>query len=255
MKDRIKFINRIRFMTAAFAVTIAVLSGTVPSYASDSIYVIDNTKVLSEDTVSSINKDAEELCSQTKAQVQVVTVDGSKAGDLYQYSLDLFREEGLGDKSLNNGVLIALDTVNNHCRIIVGNGLEGALPDAKCGRILDKYTVPNYGKWDEAAKDTWNAVAAEVYTESGIDNSITQTYKEQTDDSDFADGLLGAAVIIIFFLGCIFIWTKISKRKYNDKGSGGSGNDDDSYIDFGGEDSFGGDSFGGGSSSGGGAGR
>lgn len=53
----------------------------------------------------------------------------------------------------------------------VGYGLEGALNDAKTGRIQDDYLMGNFkaGDYDEGIKGTYLKLAEEVFKEYDID--------------------------------------------------------------------------------------
>ncbi|MBU5873027.1 TPM domain-containing protein, partial [Vibrio cholerae O1] len=74
-----------------------------------------------------------------------------------------FRQYGLGNKTMNNGVLLVVAVKDRKIRIEVGYGLEGALPDGKVGRILDQYAIPylKENKPDAAVINTYKKLAAE----------------------------------------------------------------------------------------------
>ena len=63
---------------------------------------------------------------------------------LEDYSTQLFRNFGIGNSKLNNGVLMLIALDERQSRIEVGYGLEGILNDAKTGRIQDNYMIPYF---------------------------------------------------------------------------------------------------------------
>ena len=76
----------------------------------------------------------------------------------------------------NNGVLFVIETDptkkgNRDVYITVGQGLEGALPDGKIGRILDDYTKPflEQGSVDDAVLSTYQVLYNEVAKEYGLE--------------------------------------------------------------------------------------
>jgi uncharacterized protein len=69
-------------------------------------------------------------------------------GDVDTAAVDLFEAWGIGKKGKNNGVLILCAVEDRRIRIEVGYGLEGILPDAKAGRIIDQLMLPHFRAGD-----------------------------------------------------------------------------------------------------------
>ena len=130
-------------------------------------YVEDYSGVFTESTEAYLIEQAVALNQATKAQIVVVAVPSTQEDSLEEYSLQLANDWGIGDEELDNGVLVLFTTEEPHVRLEIGTGLQGCLTDAKCGRILDTYAVDakDNGRWNEAAINTFVAVAEEVYTE------------------------------------------------------------------------------------------
>jgi len=139
-----------------------------PTYA---FYVNDFANILDLETEQYIINAATTLENETTAQLVVVTVNSIEEQSLELYSLDLFREWGIGSSDKNNGVLIFLDIEGKQSRIEVGYGLEGALPDGKTGRIQDEYMIPYFKQndYNQGIRQGFNALLAEIYTEYGVD--------------------------------------------------------------------------------------
>jgi uncharacterized protein len=114
----------------------------IPPVPTSSFYVQDYAGVLSSETKSKINKLGGKIAAQSKAQVVVVTVNSLNGEPIQNYALAMLRGWKIGDKTLNNGVLFLIDVGGKQSRIEVGYGIEGALNDAKAGRILDEYALP-----------------------------------------------------------------------------------------------------------------
>lgn len=187
--------------------------------ATERFYVNDFSSVLSDGTEDEIFKNGAELDNRTGAQVVLVMVNDTGTFSLEDYSMNLARDWGIGDAEKNNGVLILFTTGEKHVRIEVGYGLEGALNDAKCGRILDTWAVPamNSGDWDSAALNTWNAVAEEVYAEYGeeVPENVAMPDAGDDDSDELPTMTVLAGVIIL-----IIIISIISRRG---GGNGGRG--------------------------------
>lgn len=161
-------------------------------------YVEDYSRVLNERTERFIMDEAVELERKTKAQVVVVMAPGTGEDTLYDFSVKLANNWGIGDRALDNGVLLffVTDPEDPHVRMEVGKGLEGALPDGKAGRILDDYAVGprDDGLWNKAAGDTFIATVKEIYGEYGLDAPDSLAAIEWEDENEITDGTFADAV-------------------------------------------------------------
>jgi len=137
--------------------------------ASKYFYVQDYSGVWSEAAEKYIFDEAVKLNKATTAQIVVMSVPGTGSDTLESYSLRTANTLGIGSKEKDNGILILFTTDLPHVRMEVGKGLEGAIPDARAGRMLDDYAVDakNNRRWNEAAMNTFTAAAEAVYQESG----------------------------------------------------------------------------------------
>jgi uncharacterized protein len=230
----------------------------IPSPPAD-LYVLDQASVMSDETRSIIISTSQDLARQTKAQVVVVTLDTLNDQVLEEVSLAILREWGIGDKELNNGVLILLVPSEHKSRIEVGYGLEGVLTDGKTGRIQDEYMLPYFKQeqYDQGLRNGYLAVVQEVAKEYNVTLTQNQDYQPVPGETDTSSQptptwlkLLGIILVILliwldhrFFNG--FILGMILSGLFRGGGRGGGG--------FGG--GSGGGGFGGGSGGGGGSSR
>ena len=186
----------------------------IPPVPTHDIYAQDYAQVLSRDTRNRINRQSSDLNAKTKAQIAVVTIPSLEGEPIEEYSLALFRKWGIGDRKLNNGVLILVAVAEKKSRIEVGYGLEGALPDAKTGRIQDEAMRPGIEAEDYNAallngyKAVWQEVAKE-YEQQLKTSSRTSPKSRSNTGIDFWDALPGwmqilAGVAVLVFL--LFDW-------------------------------------------------
>ena len=228
----------------------------IPPVPTRDIYAQDYGKVLSKETINKINRLSSELQSRTKAQIAVVTIPSLEGEAIEEYSLALFRKWGVGDRKLNNGVLILVAVAENKSRIEVGYGLEGALPDAKTGRIQDEFIRPGMaaGDYNAALLNGYMALLQEVAQEYKLQIRTTQrtSPKNRSTANDFdslpgwAQILIGVGVVLFllfdwFVLGGFFTRLLFLFAGRGGRGGGGSGGS--------------GGGFGGGSGGGGGSSR
>lgn len=146
-----------------------VLAFTIPKQNA-AFYVNDTADLMDDEEENYIIAASEDLYSKTGAQVVVVTVKSLEGASIEEYATELFRSYGIGDAEKNNGVLFLLSLDDRECRIEVGYGLEGAINDAKAGRIMDKYMIPYFkeGKWGEGIVNGADAIFDEICTEYDV---------------------------------------------------------------------------------------
>ena len=119
----------------------------------------------------------------------------------------MFRKYGIGSEEDDNGVLILLSVDDREVRIEVGYGLEGAINDAKAGRVIREIGKPYLSddNWDEGIKAMYGAVLKEVYQEYGLEEPADvekmESVPEEDKDKDFD---FSTVIFIIIFLIIIF---------------------------------------------------
>lgn len=225
----------------SFSTGFAQTDSEFPPLPSPPRLVNDLAHVLSADQVSSLESKLVDFDKTTSTQISIVTVKSIGNYEVAQYAVELANRWKIGRADKNNGVLVLAAIDDRKINISTGYGLEGALPDVVCGRIIRNEITPYFKTGD-------------YYTgfDSGVSAIIRATKGEYTAEaspagSDMKDGTIIIIVIAIIIL-VIFIGMS---------GGGGGG-----YISGGGS-SFGGGYWGGsnwggsswgGSSSGGGGG-
>ena len=224
--------------------TIYIVSTSVfalPSHTGE-FYVNDFADVLDAATEKHVVNMSALIEKETGAQLVVVTVESLDGKTDAQYALELGREWGIGDKEKDNGFLMLIypgtGKGDGALRFEVGYGLEGALPDGKCGRIQDEYMMPflTNGKRDfsGAVLKGYDQVVAEVCKEYGID------IPKEVDATPLKEDNTGLIVMIILVIIIIIISIKTPPSSRGPR-----------FIFFGGPGSFGGHGGGGGFTGGG----
>ena len=95
----------------------------------------------------------------TSNQITVVTVTSLDGYAVEEFALELGRKWGVG-KSINNGVVVLVKPKTSDSgggvTIQVGYGLEGAITDAYCRRIIENEMIPAF-KEEDYYKGVYNA--------------------------------------------------------------------------------------------------
>jgi uncharacterized protein len=206
-------------------------------------YIYDGAKMISADDQGIITDLLTELDRKTTAQVAIATVDTTAPETIETFAVKLFEQWGIGRKGKDNGVLFLIAKNDRKLRIEVGYGLEGALPDAICDRIINSIVVPDFKQADFSGGIHKGAVAivsliAKEYNvaitgeEDALYSSVRAEEKLDTQS---------LLVIIVILLVLFFLFMPL----FNSRTGYGGGYWYGSSGGFGGGGSFGGGGFGG----------
>ncbi len=206
----------------------------------------------------------------TSTQIAVVTVNDLHGYHVADYAQRLAQKWGIGQKDLNNGMLILVKpktaSSQGHVAIEQGYGLEGTIPDITCAQIIDYELIPAFRQEDyygglDQATNILMGLACEEFS--------ADEYAKQSEDNFSA--ILPVIIFIIIWVIIMFMRSKggRNQRHIGDKGlplwillsmmNKGQGSHSGSWGSFsgggvgrssGGFGGFGGGSFGGGGASG-----
>lgn len=207
---------------------------------------------------------------RTGDQVVVVTLDSLRGNSIEAFGVQLGRHWGLGQRGLNNGVLLIVARAERKMRIEVGYGLEGLLTDALASQIIAGMGQ-DFAR-GEFAQGIINGTQAILDTLGRPAMARVETYQEQLKserrEDFFLFGLLAVVLGLLFLLlrqvvDIEFVRGKyqpgVSRRSSNsssrDSASASTGSYEGSSGSAGSSDSgdslrSGGGSFGGGGASG-----
>ena len=134
-----------RRRSLAAGVLVALL--TIPVFADfpkPSGPINDFAGVLDQTAVETLRMLAADVEAQTTAEIAVATVTSLDGMSVEEYANRLFKEWGIGQKGVNNGVLILVAPSERKMRIEVGYGLEPILPDGLAGQIIREQFTPAF---------------------------------------------------------------------------------------------------------------
>ena len=247
-----------RFLRSITAMAVTILLSGISVFAAlptptNEFFVNDFANVLSSQTEKYIVERGAAAAETDGTQIVVTTVESLEGRTVDEYALDMLRGWGIGDKEKNNGLLILFAKQDRKIKIEVGYGLEGDINDAKAGRLLDNYAIPELRKdnFDEGLLTLYKAVLAEL----GLLDAPPPV-PDKENDTDWAGIILGIVFVVLIVI--------FSARSRGGRGGGrrGGGGFYGGYFgggfhggSSGGGFSGGGFSGGGGSGGGGGASR
>ena len=110
--------------------------------------VVDQARVLSQSTKDELETLLSTHEHNTTNQVVVATIESLGNAQIEEYSIELARHWGIGQKGKDNGVVLVVAPNDKQVRIEVGYGLEGTLTDALSSSIINYYIIPEFKKGD-----------------------------------------------------------------------------------------------------------
>lgn len=81
-------------------------------------------------------------------EIALLTVPDLGGETIERFALEVGRAWGIGQEGVHDGALLVVSRGDRKVRIEVGRGLEGALPDALCGRLIRNVIVPRFKQGD-----------------------------------------------------------------------------------------------------------
>jgi len=190
-----------------------------PALPTPTGFVNDYANVIDAPTRSRLETMLTNLKKQQDLEAAVVTVQTTGGEDIFDYSLAIARQWGIGSKEgEKNGLLLLVAVSDRKYYTQVSRHLEGDLPDGLAGQIQRERLVPQFkkGNYSQGIADTVQAYVATLaekrnFSIEGIDKSYAQRTNRgdsgtsrgrpsQTRGSNFSTGTCCMIIIIIFVI-------------------------------------------------------
>ena len=194
------------FLSALFGVILLGCSSTAASLPEFTAPVVDSIGRVSAEVETQINSELTSFQQTGGPQIAIAVVDTTGSTTLENYSVDLARSWGIGDKEKDNGVLVLIALEDRDLRIEGGSGVEGELTDITTAGIVDSVMLPRLraNDVDGAVRDGARAVM-QVWRGENISsqpivpsNTITESTPQQS--------IFG----IILFFGLILLFMTLA---------------------------------------------
>jgi uncharacterized protein len=106
--------------------------------------VIDLTGTLSGGAVNRLEAKLAAFEARKGSQIAVLIVPTTQPEEIEQYGIRVADQWKLGRKGVDDGVILLVAKNDRRVRIEVGQGLEGAIPDAIANRIVTDTITPHF---------------------------------------------------------------------------------------------------------------
>ena len=138
-------------LALAFLVLVVLrplIAGAQPAVPAPNGPVNDFANILDDATESRLRSVVEAVERDTTAEIAVATVPSLEGTSVEDVATRYFNTWGVGQKSLNNGVLLFVAPNEREVRIEVGYGLEPILPDGLAGDVIRRDVLPKFKDGD-----------------------------------------------------------------------------------------------------------
>ncbi len=240
-----------------FSSALAIRAEKVADLPAPTRYVEDFAQVLTPAGQQQIEDLCREVHNQANADLEVVTIKSLDGGESVEdFTSELEEKWKIGKKGVDRSALILLVLNPHRFRVETGYGLEGILPDAKVGRILDG-AVPfaTQGDDDRALLTATQGLADVIAADAHVTlTPIVHRYRQapaaaqRGGPGQLVIGIVFVVLIVILAMTGNLGWAfyLVLSLMGGGGGGGGGGGNGDGGGGFGG--SGGGESGGGGAS-------
>ncbi|MDE4455628.1 TPM domain-containing protein [Psychrobacter sp. DAB_AL62B] len=113
--------------------------------------VIDQANILNPQEKQRLEAQLRTIYQQGLAQAAVVIVPTTNGVPIFDYALQVAEKWQLGNKDIDDGLLMVVAVNDRDMYILTGYGLEGVLPDAAVNRIIREDITPLFKQDDYGA--------------------------------------------------------------------------------------------------------
>lgn len=193
---------------AALGISLAACgmgTGGTPEFTAP---IVDDAGVIDDAIEASLNTKLEAFRANVGPQIAVLVIGSTGNKSLEDYSIDIARDWGIGDKQRDDGVLLLIAVDDRVLRIETGSGIEGDLTDVEAGRIIDSVVVPELKNDDPTAAVSAGVAAlttelsGETFDYPGEAPATTTTTGTSTQ-VDIATVIFGFMILAFFGIGIL----------------------------------------------------
>lgn len=242
-----------RLTAVVLTVCSCLLAGAFPDKPAVEGPVNDYAGILDASQTARLQHMLVDFADSTSTQICVVTVSDLEGMSVSDYAIRLGLEWKVGSDEFDNGAVLLVKprTENSYGEafIAVGRGLEGAIPDIVCHRIINDIAIPYFRN-----DDYYGGIRASCL--KIMELADDEYHSPAADDGE--DDTEAVIIALVFLVLLAVVVTLIAKAENNSRNNGGSGGSSGGrggrrpvVIINPGRGSFSGGSFGGGGFSGG----
>jgi uncharacterized protein len=173
----------------------------------------DYAHIVAPATATQLNQELAQFERDTSNQIVVAIYPHMQSdSSIEDYAVRVFQAWHVGQQGRNNGAVLFIFSQDRKLWITTGYGLEGALPDALCKRIIEEQITPRFRAGDftgGVAAGTRSLMAAARGEYRGTGRTVAEQNGRGAQSSGFP---LGVAIPLILLV-VVFIVTRNRSRR------------------------------------------
>lgn len=152
-----------------------------PKVSDSRNFVSNPDGILKQETVDILNSKLKVLSDQTKTEVAVAVVNSIGNESIDNFATKLFSKWGVGQKDINNGLLVLFVMDQRMVKFETGYGLEGVFPDAISKRIQMQDMIPHFknGDYDQGFISGIDHIISTVKDEKFVSPKVEINWEEK----------------------------------------------------------------------------
>lgn len=189
-----------------FALSLSgVPARAAPTFPALTGRVVDQAHVLSPDVQAQLTQELGALEAKTSRQLIVVTLASLNGYEISDYGYQLGRAWGVGQKGLDNGILLIVVPSEHKVRIEVGYGLEPIVTDALSSQILQEKVLPKFraGDVQGGILDGTQALVDQLSLDT---SAAEQKAAQAAQDANGQQAGRGSNPIALIVFGFVLLW-------------------------------------------------
>jgi uncharacterized protein len=101
-------------------------------------FINDQASLLSSEEIGRLETKARQYRDKSGHEIAILIIESLEGRPIEDYAYYVFQKWGIGSRQNDNGVLFLIALSDRKARVEVGYGLEAALTDLECGRLVNK---------------------------------------------------------------------------------------------------------------------
>ena len=182
-----------------------------PKNATQNGWISDPAGYLIQNHYDAITQICDQLKEYVEVELAVVMLPDfdEYRYDAFDFCQELFNSWGIGGSKKNTGILFFFCEGTRDIRIHTGGGMEGLLPDSKCGDIIDQ-NIELFSNGDYSRGTV--AICADIYSLLVTDEARAELllgYKAKTNENSASRLLYWISCIVLLVLVSFYIYKKV----------------------------------------------
>ena len=204
-------------LSALAFVAVALASGAslaAPTFPPLTGRVVDEAQILSPQSTAEIAAKLNALEAKSSDQLVVFIAKSLQGYAIEDYGYQLGRAWGIGQKGLDNGVLLIVAPSERKVRIEVGRGLEPQLTDAMSTLVIENTILPALrdGRFADGITKGVEQIASVLLGDAEAVKQRAQAFAAQTRPATWSEIIalfVVGGLILLFFYRFYVNWRKV----------------------------------------------